>query len=756
VTATDEPNPGFAPAVYWVRFQLESVEARRLILALNWANVDLVNVFVVQPNGEVEHTESGTSIPFAERAIPYRYPLFPLNVTPGRPIWCFVQVINAHPIFPLSVWNENAFIKADHDQQVIIGLVIGLFIIVVLFNALFFFATLDRAYLYYVFFVVFYLLFDLAFRGIAGEYIWPWNTWIDNSIEVSTASLAIIMGILFTRSFLQTKTSAPTMHRFLRAIFIVGIVNTLCTIFFPFSVMVQVTNGYLILTEIVLLSSALAVLRRGFRAARFYLAAWVILLPGGIVFGLLNFGLVPSNQFTRNAMSFGAFLEIVFLFLAIVDRYLLLRRESEIMQRERLEAVEKGLYWDTLTEFPNRNRLVADLRSGRRVAIILVNIDHFKVINDSFGQGAGDYVIKELGNRVNRSVAAHGGAVYRLHADEFAVLFSSTSYDEEALHVLGRELVLHCQDQPYNYESETLRLDVNVGIAVTEDRHLEKADMALSEARSKKTIVIYRPELETIKRYAENLRWLHVIRESIEQETIVPFFQPIMNNSHGSIDKFEALMRICTADGGIIAPAAFFTIAKRSKLYPELSRAIIEKTAGILRTEEREVSINISLEDIIHPDVRKTINRILSEDGVGQRIVFELLESEGIENYDEVSRFITLVKEQGCKIAIDDFGAGYSNFEHILRLRVDYLKLDASLIKPIANDTNARLIVETIVAFARKLQIQTIAEFVHNEAVQQVVRSIGVDFSQGYFIGEPRPEMIASRPGDFAAPASQT
>ena len=564
------------------------------------------------------------------------------------------------------------------------------------------------------------------------------------------------MGILFTRSFLQTRTAAPTMHRFLGAILVAGIVNTPCTIFFPFAIMVQVTNGYLILIEIVLMSSAFVVLRRGFRAARFYLAAWVILLPGGVIFGLLNFGLVPSSALTRNAMSFGAFLEIVLLFLAIVDRYLLLTREGESMQKERLEAVEKRLYWDTLTEFPNRNRLVADLQPGRRVTILLVNIDRFKEINDSFGQKAGDYVISELGNRVRDSVAHHGGAVYRLHADEFAVVFSSTSYDEETLNALGRGLVMRCQGSPYTYENETLRLDVSVGVAVTDVRHLEKADMALSEARSKKTIVIYRPELETMKRYADNLRWLHIIRESIEQNNIVPFFQPIKNNTSGSIDKFEALMRIRTPEGEIISPGAFFVIAKKSKLYPELSRTIIGKIAGIIRIESREVSINVSLEDIIHPDVRKTIEHMLSDDTIGQRVVFELLESEGIENYDEVSRFIRLVKARGCKIAIDDFGAGYSNFEHILRLRVDYLKLDSSLIRPIATDANARAIVETIVSFARKLGIQTIAEFVHNEAVQHVVCDIGVDHSQGYFIGEPLPEMICSRPGAAASPGGPT
>lgn len=161
----------------------------------------------------------------------------------------------------------------------------------------------------------------------------------------------------------------------------------------------------------------------------------------------------------------------------------------------------------------------------------------------------------------------------------------------------------------------------------------------------------------------------------------------------------------------------------------------------MMRGAERKFSINVSLEDITHPDVLEVIESVVSRNGLGERIVLELLESEGIENYGEVSLFIEWMKKHGCTIAIDDFGSGYSNFEHILRLRVDFLKLDSSLIKPIADDADARSIVETIVSFARKLGIQTIAEYVHNEAVQSIVRSIGVDHSQGYFISPPRPDM---------------
>jgi len=136
-------------------------------------------------------------------------------------------------------------------------------------------------------------------------------------------------------------------------------------------------------------------------------------------------------------------------------------------------------------------------------------------VNDCFGQKAGDAIIKELGNRVQRAVAHHHGAVYRLHADEYAVVIKAV-YEDAALEEVGRCLVAACQDEPYLWEQETIHLGVSVGAAVTDSRHLEKADMALSVARSKKALVNYRPNFEVARRYADNLRWLYVIRESIE------------------------------------------------------------------------------------------------------------------------------------------------------------------------------------------------------------------------------------------------
>jgi len=192
-------------------------------------------------------------------------------------------------------------------------------------------------------------------------------------------------------------------------------------------------------------------------------------------------------------------------------------------------------------------------------------------------------------------------------------------------------------------------------------------------------------------------------------------------------------------DGSVVSPYFFLQAAKKSKLYFKLSHFVIEETFNILNHHEGSFSINLSVDDILDPEMQKFILMHLSKTSHADRIVFELLESEGIENYEEVSKFIANVKSFGSKIAIDDFGTGYSNFAHILRLNVDILKIDGSLIKSLDTDLNAQTIVNAITVFSKRLGLKTVAEFVHTEAVYEKALSMGIDYFQGYYLDEPSP-----------------
>jgi EAL domain-containing protein (putative c-di-GMP-specific phosphodiesterase class I) len=192
-------------------------------------------------------------------------------------------------------------------------------------------------------------------------------------------------------------------------------------------------------------------------------------------------------------------------------------------------------------------------------------------------------------------------------------------------------------------------------------------------------------------------------------------------------------------EGNIIPPLQFLPIAKKTKLYPRITKEVIHQACHLFSTRSEKFSVNVSIDDIRDPSTVQKIITTLTQTGTASQIIFEILESEGIENYQEVAQFIGIVKALGAKIAIDDFGTGYSNFEHILKLDVDYIKIDGSLIREITDNLRHRIIVETIVDFSKKIGAKTIAEFVSDEAIYTAIKEIGVDYSQGYYTGKPEP-----------------
>ena len=531
-----EPNLGFSSAIFWIRFQIEARTDHELVLAYHFADVDFVDAYVVHPDGRQEHMASGDHVLYKARSVPHRFPIFPLSLVRGETAWCYVQVRNDTVVFPLAVWNERAFRDEDHDVQILIGMFFGLFVFVVLLNVLFYLATRDRAYLYYVVFVLADLLFELAFRGIGGEYLWPRHTWIDDTVALGAASLAMTMGVFFAIVFLKLRTVVPVMYRLLGALALITAANTLCILALPFDVMDEISNVLLFLTAILLCAAGFIVLRRGYSAARFYLAAWIFLFAGGIVFALFNLGLVPSNQLTMNALSIGSGAQMAFLFLAIVDRILFLRRESENLQRERLRAVEKSLYLDTLTELPNRNRLIKDLQSGRSVTAAIG--EHRSIQGDQrhLRVKVGDDVITELAKRIRTAVAGLAATGNRADGDVFAVL------DPRRLRILTDQRGGASPHRPVPGSPVFLRQR-----DLAPAREHSHFGHACARPAKRPTWLFPWPaqqrNLSPTARKAggeqtvcvDNLHWLYVIREAIKQDRIIPYFQPILNNRSGAI-----------------------------------------------------------------------------------------------------------------------------------------------------------------------------------------------------------------------------
>jgi diguanylate cyclase (GGDEF)-like protein len=402
--------------------------------------------------------------------------------------------------------------------------------------------------------------------------------------------------------------------------------------------------------------------------------------------------------------------------------------------KEKTKELTENLYHDALTTLPNRLRLQEDLTLYPKNTVAIFNIDDFKEINDFFGIDAGDDLLKQVSYWLSE-MKLHP---YRIGGDEFATILPRDMSDE----TIDKEINLllsKFREKHFVIGNETFHLRATVGIAIRSEKELIHADIALNKARDlKKSYSLYDFNEGIEERYKTNLAMSAQIRQALIEHRVVCQYQPIVNCKTGLTNKYETLVRIQREDGTLIPPNDFLPIAQKTKLYSKITQEVIYQACHTFSKRTEHFSINLSNSDIIDPYIVSTIERILHQTGTAKRVVFEILESEGVENFEEVATFISRMKELGATIAIDDFGSGYSNFENILKLNIDYLKIDGSLIRTIDQSPRHRTVVASIVDFAHRIGIETIAEFVSSEEILTIVTELGITYSQGYHTGKPQ------------------
>ncbi|MFA6144246.1 MAG: EAL domain-containing protein [Sulfurimonas sp.] len=431
---------------------------------------------------------------------------------------------------------------------------------------------------------------------------------------------------------------------------------------------------------------------------------------------------------------------ILLVILHIGFKTLISRINKESSQLNR--KLQHQLYHDSLTKLPNRKALIQQLNSNHYHAVILLNIDNFKEINDLYGHEIGDKILQSLGQSIETIVVPYPLALYKMPSDEYALALVE-NIQEEKFDAMTQTIMDQLQTIHYNIDGLTILITLSLGADMCNDPDcdmISRADMALKTAKKRGiSFVKYHDNLLIKESYHHNILWSKKLKDAIDDQRFELYYQGIHHTQSQEVYEYEALIRIIDKDGTIISPALFLSIAKKSRLYPYITDFVIHKIFHQLRNTNHHYSINFSVDDILSGKTQTLLFELLSLYDVGDRLVFEILESDGIENYEEVSAFIAHAKTFGCKIAIDDFGTGYSNFAHILRLNVDFIKIDGSLIKNIATDNGAKDIVKTIVDFTHRLGIKTVAEFVSTEEIYDLCKELEIDYLQGYYLSEPRP-----------------
>ncbi len=408
---------------------------------------------------------------------------------------------------------------------------------------------------------------------------------------------------------------------------------------------------------------------------------------------------------------------------------------------EHKHELYKLLYTDNLTSFPNRAKLIEELQTNNLVleAVCLLNINSFKEVNDFFGHKVGDAILIDVAELINENIKKEGNHLnlYKFPSDNYCI--TNTKDCQESFIELIKNIVESVYKRVFVFELYEIDIRITAGISFSnKNNKLITADIALQSAKKDhKDYIVFYDELDKFREYENNMLWTKKLKSAFINDNIEVYFQPLVNNRTLKVDKYECLVRLIDEDGKVVAPYFFLDISKKSNQYTKLTKIVLEKSFQKFEYLPFEFSVNISYEDIENPDFLDFIKDLLNKYDVKNRVVFEILEDESIKNYNLLISFVDDVKALGCKVAIDDFGSGYSNFEHLLKMNIDYLKIDASLIKNIATNENSYKITKTIIEFAKNLNLKTIAEFVENEEIFNIVRKLGADYSQGYFFSAP-------------------
>jgi len=377
--------------------------------------------------------------------------------------------------------------------------------------------------------------------------------------------------------------------------------------------------------------------------------------------------------------------------------------------------------------------------------LVVVAIENYRTLEYIYS----DDIVNKINDQIYNHIISylpHGcefDKIFNLDGGEFALVKDS----KEKLDATAKELQLkkfqqNVKQKSISVENYNIDISVIISFSTIKDHIFENVKYGLEIARQKHSDIIFANHLikNAKEKAIKNTNVIKMIQKAIDDKKIVSYFQPIVNNTTLEIEKYESLVRLIDEEGKVISPFFFLDIAKQGSYYNQITNIIIDNSFAALKKTTKEISINLSALDIENIEIRnRLISLVTAHMMDAHRIVFELLEDEVIKNFEVVKDFISLIKTFGCQIAIDDFGAGVSNFERLLDFQPDILKIDACLIKNIDKDKYSRDVVETIQLFAWKQKLKTVSEFVASPEILQTVTDIGINYSQGFLLGKPVP-----------------
>ena len=389
---------------------------------------------------------------------------------------------------------------------------------------------------------------------------------------------------------------------------------------------------------------------------------------------------------------------------------------------------------------PNREALINSISLLQKNSMLIVlHLNHINILKNIHGINGVTNIIAQKSSKLKRLILDDEATLYNLNFQEFAILVKNESLFEKYFSLVKYSILEDTMVDVDTFEDHDGSLvSCTAGIAYGKQNVLNRADVVLQEAiLENKSYLIYEKSTETKSTQIDSMEKMKVYKKALLKGKIIPYFQPIVDSNTGEVFKYEALARIIDDDGIVVSPLHFLSASKKDKTFEAFSKQMMQKVFNVYSKNNIKISINITYENIMSKSMVDYIQNRLEKYG-GSGITFELVESEEIKDYKHVENFIIMIKSYGCKVSIDDFGSGYSNFTNILLLNIDFIKIDGSLIEKLNKDENVLIIVKALLEFTKNSNMETIAEYVSNEEIAKIVKELGIDFSQGFYYSKPK------------------
>ena len=377
--------------------------------------------------------------------------------------------------------------------------------------------------------------------------------------------------------------------------------------------------------------------------------------------------------------------------------------------------------------------------------VVLLNINSFSRINEAFGFNSASAILRSVAERLKPIADTYGYPIYRMRGADFAFIIEDPDATPQGVAEFIADIQRDFSSHPVRFENFDVRITFNAGVALNEsEKPLKKA--ALSLTYSKKFGLgqhgIFSDFIDVKDKYEENFTWGKIVKSAVAEGGIIPYFQGIYSNRSGWIEKYECLVRI-KGKSGIYTPQQFLPAAAKLGLMTSVTREMIQHCFAYFQNVSRQIqfAINITDDDLFDEGFLPFVERKFVQYGINPgQVIFEIVETASIASR-RAMRNLEALKKAGCLLALDDFGTENSNFARILNLKVDFIKIDGKFVADLHRSTQSFIVAKTITDFAHSIGAKAVAEFVHCPEVQWKIAEIGADYSQGYLIHQPAPEI---------------